>query len=234
MLEMNLEIVVKVVIVLGAPGSGKGTQCRELSRSTDLPVVSSGEILRSNIRDKTELGTIAVRSVAEGKLVGDGVVCQAIRDRVRLHDCRAGFILDGFPRTLSQAEFLESIWLSISPREQLAVAVVSLELEDETLLRRLRGRRICPMCSTTYNIETNPPQKINLCDHDESFLEVREDDQGAVSKRRVSDHRRTIAQIKEFYQSRYGLTEVNGSRSIKDVQASLQAVVTGGSVVQRL
>ncbi|HIW16756.1 MAG TPA: nucleoside monophosphate kinase, partial [Firmicutes bacterium] len=145
------------LILLGAPGAGKGTQAEILSRKLAIPAISTGNILRAAIKNGTEIGKMAQKFIDGGKLVPDDVIIGIVRERLADPDCTNGFILDGFPRTIPQAEALENAGIDID-------AAVSIEVSDETIVERMSGRRVCRECGATYHVVTKPPRKEGVCD----------------------------------------------------------------------
>lgn len=209
------------IILLGPPGAGKGTQCDLLSNALRIPAISSGDLLRANIRAGTAIGKRANEIMKEGALVQNELICEMISDRVKAEDCSFGYILDGIPRTEAQAKFVESLSPKSNLGETISPVILRLELDDETILRRLSGRRICPMCSLSYNIETNPPKVEGLCDKDGLSLETREDDRQEVCRRRLDAYHRTIEAIIGFYQKRHRVEVINANRPAKELARDL-------------
>jgi adenylate kinase len=217
---------IAVVILLGPPGSGKGTQCKRLSNALGVPTISSGDILRANLRAGTALGLKAKEAMGRGTLVSDELICEMLLSRTLQADCEGGFVLDGMPRTVCQAEFID-LQLSRSAGGFPQPTVVSLEVEEKNLLRRLSGRRVCPNCGATYNIVTTPPLLRNRCDSDGAILETREDDREEVCRFRLESHRRTTSAIEDYYTSRYGgVRTIRGDRDPEDICAELLEIVS--------
>ena len=215
----------RVIILLGPPGCGKGTQGKRISDSLNLPVISSGDILRANIRGGTELGLLAKRAVDLGALVPDELIFQMLLRRVAEADCRNGFVLDGVPRTIRQAEFLESRLLRRNG-QRVVPTVVSLEMDDQRLLRRICGRRVCPLCSATYNMETNPPQVEDVCNLDGATLTLRSDDREETFTRRLAEYRESAFALRSYFSTRCGsVPEIDSDRSIEAVTADLMEIV---------
>jgi adenylate kinase len=215
----------RVIILLGAPGCGKGTQSKRISESLKIPVISSGDILRANIRGRTELGLLAQRAVDSGALVPDELIFQMLLRRVSEADCRSGFVLDGVPRTIRQAEFLESRLLRRNGYRIVPI-VVSLEMDDQRLLRRISGRRVCPLCAATYNVETNPPLVQDSCDFDGATLLLRSDDREETFARRLAEYRETSFAIRSYFSGRSGsVQQVDSDQPIEEVTSELLRII---------
>ena len=221
----TMEQASRVVILLGPPGCGKGTQGKRISESLNIPVISSGDILRANIRGGTELGLLAKRAVDLGALVPDELIFQMLSRRVAEADCRNGFVLDGVPRTIRQAEFLENRLLR-RDGQRIVPVVVSLEMDDQRLLRRVCGRRVCPLCSATYNMETNRPLVEDVCNFDGAALALRSDDREETFSRRLAEYRETAFALRSYFATRCGFVpEIDSDRSIEDVTADLMHII---------
>ena len=170
------------LILLAAPGAGKGTQAEKLSEHYGIPTISTGAILRKNIKEETELGKVAAQYINDGKLIPDDVMIQVMSDRLSHEDCKNGFILDGFPRTLAQAEALEKSTIEIDK-------VLMLNVADETIISRLSGRLECESCATTYHKEFRPPAEAGICDKCGGHLTVRDDDKPETVKARLETYK---------------------------------------------
>ncbi len=194
-----------LVILLGAPGSGKGTQAAKIVDKFDIVHISTGDIFRHNVKNGTPIGRKAKGFMDEGQLVPDEIVIEMLRERIEEPDCQKGVLLDGFPRTLAQAEALESI-----TKETYEVVVLSLEVSDETVVTRLTGRRSCPKCSAIYHITFSPPKEEDKCDGCGNTLIVRDDDTEKTVRERLAIFRGQVGPIKEFYKKRDLLTEIDG------------------------
>lgn len=200
-----------ILVFLGAPGAGKGTQAALISETFKIPHISTGEIFRTNIREQTELGKKAQAYIDNGLLCPDDITIALVKDRIKNADCVNGFILDGFPRTINQAEFLDKT-LSI---EGLSIdAAVDIEVSDESIIARMSGRRVCPECGATYHIIYNKPQKDSICDVCGTRVKQRaDDDENTVRKRLVTYHEQTAPLI-NYYDEKGILLRVNGSVGI--------------------
>lgn len=183
------------LILLGAPGSGKGTQAAVLSTALDIPSISTGNILREAIRNGTPTGQKAKAYTEKGALVPDEIILGIIQERLAQDDCKNGFILDGFPRTIPQAEALERMGVAID-------AAVSLEVADEKIERRMTGRRTCPGCGASYHLEYHPPVKDGVCDSCGQALVQRADDAPETVRARLKVYHETTEPIKGFYEAR--------------------------------
>jgi adenylate kinase len=201
------------VIFIGPPGSGKGTQAKRLASEHAIPHISTGDILREAIADGTELGRKAAPIMAEGKLVSDDLMVGIIRERLDKSDARRGFILDGFPRTLVQAEKLESLVGNGSG----GLRVLQLLVPDEVIVKRIASRRSCPNCGAIYHLETAPPANDLICDRCGAEVIARPDDtEQAVRKRLESFHRQTLP-VATFYKVKSVLRQVDGVGPVDEV-----------------
>jgi adenylate kinase len=210
------------VLLLGAPGVGKGTQAKALMAAYGIPQVSTGDILRANISEGTELGIAAKALVDQGTLVSDDLVNQMVADRLKQPDTRRGFILDGFPRTLNQATWLDS-QLS-ADATTLPVVAISIVVDYEQLLHRITGRRISP-AGRIYNIYSNPPKVAGICDVDEATLVQRPDDSDAVFTERMKTFEAQTAPVIEHYRGQGRFEEIDGDRSVEQVTAEIASAL---------
>lgn len=210
------------MVLLGPPGCGKGTQAKILIETYGIPQISTGDILREAISKKTDLGREAQAYMDKGALVPDQLVIKIIEGRLRQDDCAGGFILDGFPRTLSQAEALETTLAAMNQRIE---NVLSIEVEDAELLRRLTGRRICRKCGESYHLVFNPPRQEGQCDSCRGELYQRDDDKEETIKKRLNVYEAQTAPLISFYQKKGTLRSINGLGSIDAIkQAILRAL----------
>ena len=196
------------LILLGAPGAGKGTQAELLVKKLSIPAISTGNMLREAMANGSELGKKAKKYMDEGLLVPDELILGIVADRVAQPDCRNGFILDGVPRTLAQAEALEAMGVRIDH-------VVSIEVDDAAIEGRMTGRRVCAKCGASYHITANPPQKEGLCDLCGGELICRKDDAPETVRRRLQVYHSTTEVLKDFYRKLGRLRLVSGSQSIE-------------------
>jgi adenylate kinase len=215
-----------VIVLLGAPGAGKGTQAEHLCRELALPHVSTGDLFRENRAGGTELGKKAQAFMDRGELVPDELVVDMLFDRVSRPDCEQGFLLDGFPRTVAQAEALEQR-LSDSTKGASVVRVLSLTVPDEKLVERLTGRVTCRDCGSMYHLVFSPPQRANACDKCGGELYQREDDREEVVRKRLEVYRAQTLPLVDFYRGRGLLTEVDGDRAPAEVTPSMISAARG-------
>lgn len=197
------------LVLLGPPGAGKGTQAVLLAEQFDVPHVSTGDILRRHVSDKSELGRKAERYIRAGKLVPDKLVIEMVRKRLRQRDARKGFILDGFPRTLEQSKALDEM-------TTLDTALL-LFLDPEDLIKRSTGRRVCEDCETVYHLLSNPPKKPGFCDRCGGKLIVREDDKEETVRRRIEVYEDQTKPLVQYYKTKGILVQVYGSGLIDEV-----------------
>lgn len=210
------------IIMLGAPGAGKGTQARLLSEALAVPQVSSGDIFRENLKNATPLGLLAKQYMESGALVPDDVTINMVMERLGRPDCTKGAVLDGFPRTLAQADAL-----SMALREQgLAIGLVPLlEVSDEAVINRLAGRRVCRDCQAMYHVEFAPPAVEGKCDKCGGELYRRADDEPETVRNRLFVYYKQTAPLIGFYYAHGVLVSLNGDRPIEQVQADLLAAI---------
>ncbi|NLT14409.1 MAG: adenylate kinase [Clostridiales bacterium] len=183
------------LILLGAPGSGKGTQSQFISKKLSIPTVSTGNILRAAVRNGTPIGKKAKSYMDAGSLVPDDIIIGMIKERIAEQDCKAGCILDGMPRTIAQAEALEAAGVEID-------FVIEIQADEERILARMSGRRSCPDCGAVYHIKTNPPKVENVCDKCGGTLVIRADDQQETMKKRLLVYHEETEPLIEFYRSK--------------------------------
>ncbi len=197
------------LILLGAPGAGKGTLAEILAAHLNIPTVSTGNIIREALSNKTETGLKAKAFIESGKLVPDDVVIGIIKERLSQKDCIRGFILDGFPRTIPQADALKELGLN-------ADIVVNIEISDEAIIGRMAGRRVCKACSATYHIKNIPPKVPGICDHCGSSLISRKDDDPATVKERLKIYHEQTEPLIDYYYKKGQLFTVDGNVSIDE------------------
>jgi adenylate kinase len=210
------------VLLLGAPGVGKGTQAKAFMAAYGIPQISTGDILRANIANKTPLGVQAKTLVDQGTLVSDDLVNQMVADRLAQPDTHNGFILDGFPRTLNQATWLDAQLASDSTT--LPVVAISIVVDYEQLLHRITGRRISP-AGRIYNIYSNPPRTPGICDGDGSALIQRPDDSEAVFTERMKTFEAQTAPVIEHYRKQGRFEEINGDQQVEQVTAEIASAL---------
>ena len=197
------------LILMGAPGAGKGTQSEKITEKYQIPAISTGDTLRRAIKDGTEMGLKAQSYMNEGKLVPDEVVIGIIKERLEMDDCKNGYILDGFPRTVVQAEALDDMGIEMD-------AVISIEVPDEAIISRMGGRRVCPVCSATYHVEFQPSKDGVHCDNDGAELTLRRDDSPDVVADRLRIYHEQTEPLKDYYASKGRMKIVVGQDKVED------------------
>ena len=200
------------LIFLGAPGAGKGTQAEKVSEKLNIPTISTGNIIREALKNETEMGLKAKSFIESGKLVPDEVVIGIIKDRLAEDDCKNGFILDGFPRTIPQAEALDNMGIKIDK-------VIDIEVPDEKIVQRMSGRRVCPDCGASYHTEYKKPLKDGICNACGAELVIRKDDKPEVVLDRLNVYHEQTEPLKDFYAEKGILKEVEGQEEVADTTA---------------
>ena len=207
------------ILLLGAPGVGKGTQAKELVKLWGIPQISTGDLLRANVAQGTQLGRVAKEIMGRGELVPDSLVNEMVAVRLLEPDTVRGYILDGFPRTLGQANWLDG--RLAAQVESLPVVAVSIQVNYNQLLRRITGRRNCPVCQTIYNVYMNPPKKDGFCDVEGAALVQRADDTEEVFKERMRAYADLTAPVVDHYRELGRFAEVDGDRPIALIAAGI-------------
>ena len=202
------------IIMLGAPGAGKGTQADKIAQKYSIPHISTGDIFRKNIKEGTALGKEAKQYMDEGKLVPDELTVRILLDRVASDDCSRGYILDGFPRTIPQAEALEKKLGELDDDIDFAINV---DVPDENIGNRMSGRRACPKCGATYHIKHIPPKKEGICDECGAELIIRDDDKPETVKNRLKVYHEQTQPLIEYYDKKKILRTVDGTKDAEDV-----------------
>ncbi|NOZ83840.1 MAG: adenylate kinase [Epsilonproteobacteria bacterium] len=197
-----------IIILLGAPGVGKGTQGKMLSEKYALPEISTGDILRAEVKDNTDLGKEAEEYMKKGELVPDAVIIGMMKNRMNCEDCKNGFILDGFPRTVEQADALRKM---LKNEGKNVDYVLNIAVPEEKIIRRISGRRSCPECKSVYNIYFNPPKKDAVCDHCGCSLVLRDDDNEETVKSRLSTYNQKTSPLVDYYRKNGVLIEIDGN-----------------------
>lgn len=215
------EAVMKI-IMLGAPGAGKGTQAKMIADKYSLPHISTGDIFRANIKNGTELGMEAKRYMDEGKLVPDELTVKILLDRVAKEDCKNGYVLDGFPRTIPQAEVLEK---ALNEQGESIDWAIDVDVPDENIVNRMSGRRACINCGATYHLVHIPPKQEGICDKCGSELILRDDDKPETVLNRLKVYHDQTQPLIDFYSSRNVLKTVDGTQDMEDVFASIVAIL---------
>jgi len=218
-----VKVIPGPILLLGAPGVGKGTQSDELVKLWGIPHISTGNLLRAHRDQGTELGKTADALMNEGKLVPDTLVNQMVAARLSEPDTARGFILDGFPRTLAQADWLDG-WLAAQP-QMLPVVAVSIQVDYTHLLQRITGRRTCPVCGTIYNVFLKPPKVSGICDLEGAALIQRSDDTEMCFDGRMRTYESLTAPVIEHYRALSRFAEGNGDQSVADVATSIVSSV---------
>jgi adenylate kinase len=221
--ETGSKTVPGPILLLGAPGVGKGTQAKELVKLWGIPQISTGDLLRANVAKGTPLGKVAKDLMGRGELVPDSLVDEMVAARLKEPDTAKGYILDGFPRTLGQAGWLDG--RLASDGHSLPVIAVSIQVDYNQLLRRITGRRNCPVCGTIYNVYMNPPKRDGFCDLEGAALVQRADDTEKVFKERMRAYVGLTAPVIEHYRALGRFTEVDGDRPIGIIAAGIVAAV---------
>ncbi|WP_036578643.1 adenylate kinase [Oceanobacillus picturae] len=207
------------LILMGLPGAGKGTQAEKINEKYNIPHISTGDMFRLAIKEGTDLGKKAKEYMDQGELVPDEVTIGIVKERLSKADCKEGFLLDGFPRTIAQAEALQDL---LSDLNQSIDYVLHVDVPKEKLVERLTGRRICPTCGATYHVLYNPPKVEGICDNDGSKLIQREDDQAETVKNRLAVNIKQTQPLLDFYEDKGYLVSVNGDQDIDQVFEDIQ------------
>lgn len=216
------------IILLGPPGAGKGTQAKQIVERYSIPQISTGDLLRENVKQGTVLGQKAKAVMDSGKLVSDDLVNEMVAERVARPDCARGFILDGFPRTVGQAEWLDGF---LSARgSKLPLRVIRIAVDYDKLLKRLTGRRTCPVCGAIYNIHTNPPRVDEVCDREGAKLSFRKDDNEEAISTRLKAYDSETLPLVDYYRSRGMLTEIDGDAPADKVTKQLFSALEKGDL----
>ena len=210
------------IIMLGAPGAGKGTQAKMIADKYGVPHISTGDIFRANIKNGTELGMEAKKYMDQGLLVPDELTVRILLDRVAQDDCKNGYVLDGFPRTIPQAEVLDSELTKLGDHIDYAINV---DVPDENIVKRMSGRRACLTCGATYHIEHVPPKKEGICDVCGSELVLRDNDKPETVKNRLNVYHEQTQPLIDFYTEKGVLKTVDGTVPMEEVFAAITAIL---------
>lgn len=214
------------LVLLGPPGAGKGTQARLLAVKGGVPHVSAGDLLRQAVADGSELGRAAKSIMEQGALVPDGVVIGVIEARLRRPDCAGGYILDGFPRTLPQAEALSGVLTALqAPLDR----VISVEAPEDDLVRRLAGRRVCRACGSMFHADTKPPMRVGVCDQCGGPLLLRDDDKEETIRHRLQVYREQTEPLIAYYDTLGVLTRIDGRGAIEEIAQRIDQALAEGS-----
>ncbi len=210
------------IIMLGAPGAGKGTQAKMIAEKYGVPHISTGDIFRANIKNGTELGMEAKKYMDQGLLVPDELTVKILLDRVANEDCRNGYVLDGFPRTIPQAEVLDKALTELGDQIDYAINV---DVPDESIVKRMGGRRACLSCGATYHIEHVPPKKEGICDTCGQELVLRDDDKPETVKNRLKVYHEQTQPLIDFYTEKGVLKTVDGTVDMQDVFTAIVSIL---------
>ncbi|MBO8165290.1 MAG: adenylate kinase [Brevibacillus sp.] len=212
------------VILMGLPGAGKGTQAERITREFKIPHISTGDMFRAAVKNETKLGLEAKSYMDKGLLVPDEITIGIVRERLGQEDCKQGFLLDGFPRTVPQAEALTE---TLKEMEQSIDHVINIQVSRELLIERLTGRWICPVCGTSYHTLFNPPKAAGICDKDGGKLYQRDDDKSEVVTQRLDVNIAQAQPLIDYYAQQGLLRNVNGEQDIQDVFAEIASILRG-------
>ncbi|MEK4967662.1 adenylate kinase [Cytobacillus sp. FSL R7-0696] len=212
------------LVLMGLPGAGKGTQAERIVEKYGIPHISTGDMFRAAIKEETPLGLEAKSFMDKGELVPDEVTIGIVRERLGKPDCEKGFLLDGFPRTVAQADALENILSDLSRKIDY---VINIDVDQEILMERLTGRRICKSCGATYHLVFNPPTKEGECDRCGGELYQREDDNEATVKNRLEVNIKQTKPLLDFYENKGYLRNINGQQEIGKVFTDLDSLLRG-------
>ncbi len=210
------------IIMLGAPGAGKGTQARIIAEKFGIPNISTGDIFRANIKNGTQLGMEAKKYMDQGLLVPDELTVKILLDRMEQDDCKNGYILDGFPRNIPQAEVLDK---ALEERKEKLDYAINVDVPDENIIKRMSGRRACTGCGATYHVEHIPPKTEGICDICGQELVLRDDDKSETVKNRLDVYHKQTQPLIDFYEAKGILNTVDGTMDMRDVSAAIAAIL---------
>jgi len=210
------------IIMLGAPGAGKGTQADMICSKYNIPHISTGDIFRANIKNGTELGKKAKEYMDKGLLVPDSLVVDLVIDRIHQDDCKDGYVLDGFPRTIPQAEALDS---ALAAEGESIDYAINVDVPDENIVKRMSGRRACVKCGATYHIVYNSPKTENVCDNCGSELIQRDDDKPETVLNRLDVYHKETQPLIDYYSKKNLVKDIDGTKDLNDVFADILAVI---------
>lgn len=209
----------RALIMLGAPGAGKGTQARRIAESFAIPHISTGDILRAAVANETSLGLAAQKEMEAGRLVPDKVVCGLVKERLQQPDAQDGFILDGFPRTIGQARYLERL---LRWQKRVGPLALNIRVDPELVVRRMTGRRTCPVCGQIYNIYFNPPKQEGVCDRECARLIHRADDNEETIRQRLVAYEEQTTPLIDYYRRRRSLRDFDGNGAPEAIARQLR------------
>lgn len=210
------------IIMLGAPGAGKGTQAKKIAKKYEIPHISTGDIFRANIKNNTELGKKAKTYMDKGLLVPDELTVDLVIDRVQQEDCKNGYILDGFPRTIPQAE---SLTKALSDRGEAIDYAIDVDVPDENIVNRMSGRRACLTCGATYHVTFAPPAKEGICDVCGAELVLRDDDKPETVQKRLAVYHEQTQPLIDYYKEKGVLHSVDGTKDMEEVFQSITEIL---------
>ena len=210
------------IIMLGAPGAGKGTQAKKVAKKYNIPHISTGDIFRANIKEGTELGKRAKEYMDKGELVPDDITIGMLLDRIHKADCKNGFVLDGFPRTIPQAKSLSEALSKLNEKIDYAI---NIDVPDDSIITRMSGRRACLSCGSTYHIKYSAPKKENICDNCGSELVIRDDDKPETVKKRLDVYHKQTQPLIDYYDNENILANVDGTKDMEEVFLDIIAVL---------
>ncbi|AZB41275.1 adenylate kinase [Bacillus sp. FJAT-42376] len=214
------------LVLMGLPGAGKGTQAEQIKEEYQIPHISTGDMFRAAIKEETEMGLQAKSFIDKGELVPDEVTIGIVRDRLGKDDCEKGFLLDGFPRTVAQAEALETILSDLGKKLD---HVINIDVDKSILMERLTGRRICKNCGATYHLVFNPPAKEDVCDKCGGELYQRADDNEETVSNRLEVNVKQSKPLLDFYSEKGYVREIDGQQDIRKVFADIKALLGGSA-----
>jgi adenylate kinase len=223
--EAQATTMSKIIVMIGAPGAGKGTQARLLSENYGYPQISTGDILREMAQADTPLGREIKETLGSGKLVSDQILGEVIFNRTSREDCQCGFILDGYPRTLEQARNLDELAANLKKE----ILLVRVAVQEDLLFKRMTGRWVCSKCGEIYNIYSRPPKREGYCDLDGAPLLQRSDDSPETVSRRFEAYREATAPLIEYYRQSGRLIEIDGDRPVEEIFKQLSNIVAASS-----
>ncbi len=210
------------IVLLGAPGAGKGAQAALLSKKLDVPQISTGDIFRHNLKNETPLGVLAKGYMDKGLLVPDEITISIVQDRITKNDCKFGFILDGFPRTIPQSKGLDKVLNKIGIKLDCAI---NFDIADEVIVKRLAGRRVCPICGKTFHIENDPPKEQGMCDVCHVTLIQRADDKEETVFNRLLSYHEQAESLIDYYRRKNILMTINAEKLIDEISSEVIAYI---------
>ncbi|WDC83150.1 adenylate kinase [Caloramator sp. mosi_1] len=210
------------IVLLGPPGAGKGTQAKLIVQKYNIPHISTGDIFRKNIKEMTPLGIKAKEYIDKGQLVPDELTVEIVKDRIKEDDCKNGFLLDGFPRTVAQADALNEVLADLGTKLDY---VINIKVDENNLIERLSGRRVCPKCGASFHVVFNPPKVDGVCDYCGAEVVQRADDSEETVKNRLSVYNKQTQPLIDYYTNNGLIININGEQDINDVFAEICSVL---------